>query len=230
MMPSPRSRAPAHALQYRTAVCAEAARGRAPGMSDGPPTAVLASPHVQRGAARACESLSVTASLEPATLSPSFFLRELVDTLMRQPQETSSVARALLQLSGSQYADRASSRAGCASVLFVGLLAKCRVRSNRPCRGTRQLHVAHDRGRAGIVDEQLQRLSDAAPSLVDGAALRVAAAYTAHGGHPPARLVSLVGHAIALHGFFNHPFPRHGSNPSRARCGSSRPGPMSSPA
>jgi hypothetical protein len=56
----------------------------------------------------------------------------------------------------------------------------------------------------------------------------VAAAYTAHGGHPPARLVSLVGHAIRLHGFLNHPFPRHGSR-SRS-IWRSRPGPMSSPA
>src|SRR5262245_58345844 len=37
----------------------------------------------------------------------------------------------------------------------------------------------------------------------DGAPLRVAAAYTTDGGHPPAGLVSLVGHAIRLHGFFN---------------------------
>jgi len=130
---------------------------------------------------------------------------------MRQPQETSGVARAHLQFSGSQHANGASSRSGCPPVFFVGLLAKSRVGANCPRRGTRQLHVVHDAGLAGIVDEQFQRLSDAAPSLVDGATLCVAAADTAHGGDPPARLVSLEGHAIRLHGFFNHPFPRPAS-------------------
>jgi hypothetical protein len=130
---------------------------------------------------------------------------------MRQSQETGCIARAHLQRSGSQDLHGAPSRSGCPSVFFIGLLAKTRVSPNRPCRGSRQLHVVHDGGLAGIVDEQPQCLSNAAPSLVDGAPLRVAAAYTAHGSHPPARLVSLVGHAIRFHGFFNHPFPRHGS-------------------
>ena len=61
-----------------------------------------------------------------------------------------------------------------------------------------------------------------------GAALCVAAAYTAHGGDPPARLVSLIGHAIRLHGFLNHPFAGHGAKSRSRRRG--RPGPMSSPA
>lgn len=78
----------------------------------------------------------------------SFFLRELVDALMRQSQETSSIARAHLQFSGSQDADGASSRDGGPPVFFVGLLAKGRVGPNRPCRGTRQLHVIHDGGPA----------------------------------------------------------------------------------
>jgi hypothetical protein len=69
--------------------------------------------------------------------------------------------------------------------------------------GSRQLHVVHNGGLAGIVDEQFQRLSDEAPSLVNGAALCVAAAYPAHRGDPPARFVSLVSHAISLHRFFN---------------------------
>ena len=67
---------------------------------------------------------------------------------MRQPQETSGIARAHLQFSGSQDADGASSRSGCTSVFFVGLLAKSRVGPNRPCRGTRQLHVVHNGGLA----------------------------------------------------------------------------------
>ncbi len=161
-------------------------------------------------------------------LLASFFLRELVHALMRQPQETSRIARAHLQSSGPQYADGASSRAGRPPVFFVGLFAKSRVGPNRPRRSTRQLHVVHDRSPARIVDEQFQRLSDAAPSLVDGATLRVATSHTAHGGDPPPRLVSLVRHAIRLHGFFNHPFPRHGSKSRSIRR--SRPGPMSSPA
>ena len=102
---------------------------------------------------------------------------------MRQPQETSCIACAHLQCSGSQDPDGASSRSGCTSVFFIGLPAKTRVSPNRPYRGSRQLHVVHKGGLAGIVDEQPQRLSNAAPSLVDGAPLRVAAAYTAHGGH-----------------------------------------------
>jgi hypothetical protein len=136
---------------------------------------------------------------------------------MRQPQEASCIACAHLQLSGSQDPDGASSRSGCTSVFLVGLLAKTRVRPYRPCRGTRQLHVVHNGDLAGIVDEQLQCLSDAAPSLVNGAALCVAAAYAAHGGDPPARLISLVGHAIRLHGFSTIPF--RGTAPSRARYG-----------
>ncbi len=64
-------------------------------------------------------------------------------------------------------------------------------------------------------NEQPQRLSDAAPSLIDRAPLCVAAAYAAHGGDPPARLLSLVGHAIRLHRFSNDPFP--GTAPGRAR-------------
>src|SRR5262245_24342276 len=156
------------------------------------------------------------------------FLRELVHALMRQPQETSCIACAHLQFSGSQDPDSASSRSGCSTVFLVGLLAKTRVGPYRLSRGSWQLHVVHDVGLADIVDEQLQCLSDAAPSLVNGAALCVAATYSAHGGSPPARFVSLVSHAIRLHDFFNHPFPRHGSRSRSIRR--SRPGPMSSPA
>ena len=119
-------------------------------------------------------------------LSVAFLLRELVYALMRQSQETSSIARAHLQCSGSQDADGASSCEGRPSVVFIGLLAKSRVGANCPRRGTRQLHVVHDVGLARIIDEQFQRLSNSAPSLVDGTTLRVAAAYTAHGGDPPA--------------------------------------------
>jgi hypothetical protein len=52
----------------------------------------------------------------PEALSASFFLRKLMYALMRQPQETSGIARAHLQFSGSQHADIASSRAGCPPV------------------------------------------------------------------------------------------------------------------
>lgn len=55
-------------------------------------------------------------------------VRELVHALIRQPEEASRVARAHLQFSGSQYADGASRRAGCSTILFVGLCAKTRVR------------------------------------------------------------------------------------------------------
>jgi hypothetical protein len=115
-----------------------------------------------------------------------FGLRELVHALMRQPEEAGGVARAHLQFSGSQYLDGASSSSGCASVFFISLLAKGRVGPNRLGRGAWQLHVVHDGGLARITDEKFQRLSNAAPRLVDGATLRVAAAHTAHGGHPPA--------------------------------------------
>ena len=89
----------------------------------------------------------------PRLLSASFFLRELVHTLMGQPEKTSGIARAHLQFSGSQDPDGASSRSGCTSVFFVGLLAKSRVGPNRPCRGIRQFHVVHDGSLARIVDE-----------------------------------------------------------------------------
>jgi hypothetical protein len=50
--------------------------------------------------ARTCESLDVFMpslnSVSQETLSVSFFLRELVHALMRQSQETSSIARAHL--------------------------------------------------------------------------------------------------------------------------------------
>jgi len=134
-----------------------------------------------------------------------------MDPLVRQAQQPRGVSCAHLQAPSAQDPHGLSSRTCCASVLFVGLLAKSRVRPNRPCGGSRQLHVVHYGGRAGIVDEQFQRLSDAAPSLVNGAALCVAAAYPAHRGEPPARLVSLVSHAIRPHGFFNQPFPRPAS-------------------
>jgi hypothetical protein len=123
-------------------------------------------------------------------------LRQLVHALMRQAKEPGGVARAHLQFSGSQYVNGASSRAGCPPVFFVGLLAKSRVGPDRLGRGGWQLHVINNRGLAGIVDEQLQRLADASPSLINSATLRVAAAYPSYGGHPSARLVSLVGHAI----------------------------------
>jgi hypothetical protein len=87
--------------------------------------------------------------------------------------------------------------------------------------------VASRRPRSGP-RAHCRRTVPAPLGLVDSAALCVAAAYPAHCGHPPARLVSLIGHAIRLHGFFNHPFPRHGSSPRPIRR--SRPGPMSSPA
>lgn len=122
-----------------------------------------------------------------------FRLAELMHPLMRQPEEAGGIARAHLQLSCSEYADRTSGGAGGASVLFVGLPAPGRVGPNRLRRRARQLHVVHNRGLARIVDEQFQRLPDATPSLIDSATLRVAAAYSPHGGHPPARLVSLVG-------------------------------------
>jgi hypothetical protein len=60
-----------------------------------------------------------------ATRSASFCLRKLVHALMRQPQETSGIARAHLQLSSSQDPDGASSRAGCTPVFFVGLQHRC---------------------------------------------------------------------------------------------------------
>ena len=87
--------------------------------------------------ARAWEPRCVSVnSASPGALWGSFFLGELVHALMRQPQETSRIARAHLQFPGSQYADGASSRAGRAPVFFVGLPAKSRVGPNRPCRGT----------------------------------------------------------------------------------------------
>jgi hypothetical protein len=161
-------------------------------------------------------------------LSRALFLRELVYALVRQPQETGSVARAHLQSSGSQHTDGATSGEGCSAVFFVGFLAKRRVSANGPCGGTRQLHVVHDWSPTRIVNEQFQRLPDPAPSLVDSAALCVTAAHPAHRSHPPPRLISLVGHVVTLHGFFNHPFPRHGSKSRSMRR--RRPGPMSSPA
>src|SRR5262245_3773664 len=87
-------------------------------------------------------------------------LGELVHPLVREPQKTSGIARTHLQLSGSEYPDRMSSRAGGASVLFVGLLSKYRVGPNRLRRRSRQPDVVHDGGLARIADEQLQRLSD----------------------------------------------------------------------
>jgi hypothetical protein len=64
---------------------------------------------------------------------------------------------------------------------------------------------------ACVVDEQVQRLDDTAAGFIDRSALCAASTHTAHGRHPPARLVSLVGHSIRPDGFFNHPFPRQGS-------------------
>ena len=46
-----------------------------------------------------------------------FSLGELMHPLMRQPEEASGIARAHLQLPGSEYANRTSSGAGGASVL-----------------------------------------------------------------------------------------------------------------
>jgi hypothetical protein len=111
-----------------------------------------------------------------------FSLGELVHALMRQPQQTSGIARAQLQSSGSQYANGTPSRTGGSAVLLIGLLAKTRVGPDRPGRSTGQLHVIDNRGRAGIVDEQLQRFADAAPSLINSPSLRVATAYPPYGG------------------------------------------------
>ena len=122
-------------------------------------------------------------------LSASVFLCELVHALMRQPEETSVVARAHLQLSGSHTTDGASRRAGCPPVFLVGFPAMSRVGANCPRRGTRQLHIVDDRRFARVVDEEVQRFPDAASSLIDGATLRVAAAYAVYGRCPPARLV-----------------------------------------
>jgi hypothetical protein len=103
--------------------------------------------------ARACERLggdgATVNSASPATLSAAFFLRELVHTLMRQPKETSGIARAHLERSGSQDLHGRSSRSDCPSVFLVGLLAGSRVRPDRPCRGWWQLHVVDNGGRAG---------------------------------------------------------------------------------
>ncbi len=136
-------------------------------------------------------------------------------------EKPGGVLSAHLQLSGSQ--DQ-----GGASLLFVGLPAKGRVGPNRLCRGTRQLHVVHDGDLARIVDEQLQRLSDAATRFINTATLCVAAANAADGRDPPARFVPFVGNVIRPHDFFNQPFPRHGSKSRSLRRSS--PGPMSSPA
>jgi hypothetical protein len=105
---------------------------------------------IRSKAARSLPRCPKTATRGPATLLASF-VRELVHTLMRQRQETGCIARAHLQCSGSQDPDGASSRSGCTSVFFIGLLAKTRVSPNRPCRSSRQLHVVHNGGLAGIV-------------------------------------------------------------------------------
>jgi hypothetical protein len=104
---------------------------------------------------------------------------------------------------------------GCVTGDMYSRIAKGCVGPNRPCRGTRQLHVVHDDGFARIVykSSSASRMRRRASSTVRPC---VAAACTGHGGDPPARLVSLIGHAIRLHGF-NHPF--RGTAPSRVRCG-----------
>ena len=45
-------------------------------------------------------------------------------------------------------------------------------RRESPRRGTRQLHVVHDGGLARVVDQQFERVSDAAPGLVGGVTQR----------------------------------------------------------
>jgi hypothetical protein len=148
--------------------------------------------------------------------------------LVRQPQQACRVAGAHLQPPGSQDANGASSRHGGAAVFLVGPLSRGRVRPDRSCRRRRQLHVIHEFGGAGIVDEQFQGLADTTPCLIHGSTLGVAAPDSAYGGDPPSHLIPLVRDAIGLHDLFNQPFPRHGSK-SRS-IWRSRPGPMSSPA
>lgn len=155
-------------------------------------------------------------------------LRELVNPLVGEPQQSRRIAGAHLQPPPTQHTHCTPSRLGRAPIFFLGLPAERRISAYSLRCAAWQLHVVHDRRHAGVVDEEFHGFDDAAPGFINRTALRVATTHASHRGHPPAGLVSLVGNAIGLHGFFNHSFPRQGSRSRSMRR--SRPGPISSPA
>jgi hypothetical protein len=140
-----------------------------------------------------------------------------VNTLVREPEESRCIACAHLQSPSTQHPDRTAGSYGGSPILLLRLSTQCRVGSNRACRARWQLHFVHDGGLVCAVNEQFECLDDTSASFVDGSTLCVATADAANRCDPPARLVSFIGYAIFLHGFFNQPFRRHGSK-SRARC------------
>jgi hypothetical protein len=113
-----------------------------------------------------------------------------------------SIARAHLQLSGSQYPDRASSRAR------VGPLRRPSCEVSRKPESSFSRHSATSRRPQWRPCAHRRRTT---PALLER-------------GVPttPAGLVAFAGHAMAFHGFLNHPFPRHGSKSRSMRR--SRPG------
>jgi len=98
-----------------------------------------------------------------------------MNTLVGETEHTCGIARAHFQPTSTQDSHRSPSRHRRTAIFLFCLPPERRVRSNCLLCCCRQLDVVDDLRGAHTVDEQLHSLDNAAPRLVHGATLRVAA-------------------------------------------------------
>src|SRR5882724_8820578 len=154
-------------------------------------------------------------------------VRQLLDTLMGEPEQFTGVADAQAELPGQEAHGLLCGALRRETLPGSALSSRAQADEGLACCGD-ELHLLREASASRIVNEQGESLSNAAPRLSQRPPLRVATTNLPDRRDPPTLLVPLVGHRVGLHRGRNHPEPRQGSRSrSMAR---SNPGPMSSPA
>src|SRR6476619_3086620 len=108
-------------------------------------------------------------------------VRQLMDSLVRKPEELRGVACAHLQTSTLQHPNGTPRRGRCSAVVLVCLLPQPGVGADRFPGIRQQLDVLDNLRRGSVVNEQSHGLSKPASSLVHRTPLRVASSQFANG-------------------------------------------------